>query len=101
MLNWQFKKKSNPSQYDNILMEEVAILEIKIIIPLLLQTPQDGFNRLKRQIMIGDYVLEWGKWMIKERKEKMKMVNEERKRVMKFLISKRLLKGGRGDNFLL
>ena len=39
--------------------------------------------------------------MIKERKEKMKMVNEERKRVMKFLISKRLLKGGRGDNFLL
>ena len=101
MLNWQLKKKSNPSEYDNILMEEVAILEIKIIIPLLLQTPQDGFNRLKRQIMIGDYVLEWGKWMIKERKEKMKMVNEERKRVMKFLISKRLLKGGRGDNFLL
>ena len=42
-------------------MEEVAILEIKIIIPLLLHTPQDGFNRLKRQIMIGDYVLEWGK----------------------------------------
>ena len=43
-------------QYDNILMEEAAqILEIETFIPLLLQTSQDGFNRLKRWIMIGDH----------------------------------------------
>ena len=37
-------------------MEESAqILEIETFIPLLLQTPQDGFNRLKRWIMIGDH----------------------------------------------
>ncbi|KAI9551525.1 hypothetical protein GHT06_021858 [Daphnia sinensis] len=43
-------------KYDNILMEEAAqILEIETFIPLLLQTPQDGFNRLKRWIMIGDH----------------------------------------------
>lgn len=43
-------------KYDNILMEEAAqILEIETFIPLLLQNPQDGFNRLKRWIMIGDH----------------------------------------------
>ncbi|XP_030854514.1 RNA helicase aquarius isoform X2 [Strongylocentrotus purpuratus] len=43
-------------QYDNILMEESAqILEIETFIPLLLQNPEDGFNRLKRWIMIGDH----------------------------------------------
>ncbi|XP_034238562.1 RNA helicase aquarius isoform X1 [Thrips palmi] len=43
-------------KYDNILMEESAqILEIETFIPLLLQTPQDGFSRLKRWIMIGDH----------------------------------------------
>lgn len=43
-------------KYDNILMEESAqILEIETFIPLLLQTPQDGMNRLKRWIMIGDH----------------------------------------------
>lgn len=43
-------------RYDNILMEESAqILEIETFIPLLLQNPQDGFNRLKRWIMIGDH----------------------------------------------
>lgn len=42
--------------YDNILMEESAqILEIETFIPLLLQNPMDGFNRLKRWIMIGDH----------------------------------------------
>lgn len=42
--------------YDNILMEESAqILEIETFIPLLLQNPRDGFNRLKRWIMIGDH----------------------------------------------
>ena len=36
-------------KYDNIIMEEAAqILEIETFIPLLLQTPQDGHNRLKR-----------------------------------------------------
>ena len=36
-------------KYDNILMEESAqILEIETFIPLLLQNPLDGFNRLKR-----------------------------------------------------
>lgn len=43
-------------QYDNILMEETAqILEIETFIPLLLQVPEDGYNRLKRWIMIGDH----------------------------------------------
>jgi len=43
-------------KYDNILMEESAqILEIETFIPLLLQTPKDGYNRLKRWIMIGDH----------------------------------------------
>ncbi|XP_057663610.1 RNA helicase aquarius [Diorhabda carinulata] len=43
-------------RYDNILMEESAqILEIETFIPLLLQNPHDGFNRLKRWIMIGDH----------------------------------------------
>ena len=43
-------------RYDNILMEESAqILEIETFIPLLLQTPMDGVNRLKRWIMIGDH----------------------------------------------
>lgn len=43
-------------RYDNILMEEAAqILEIETFIPLLLQNPMDGFNRLKRWIMIGDH----------------------------------------------
>lgn len=43
-------------QYDNILMEESAqILEIETFIPLLLQNPEDGHNRLKRWIMIGDH----------------------------------------------
>lgn len=43
-------------KYDNILMEESAqILEIETFIPLLLQNPLDGFNRLKRWIMIGDH----------------------------------------------
>merc|ERR1719312_939069 len=43
-------------KYDNILMEESAqILEIETFIPLLLQNPEDGTNRLKRWIMIGDH----------------------------------------------
>ena len=43
-------------QYDNILMEESAqILEIETFIPLLLQNPDHGSNRLKRWIMIGDH----------------------------------------------
>ncbi|CAL4185042.1 unnamed protein product [Meganyctiphanes norvegica] len=43
-------------QFDNILMEESAqILEIETFIPLLLQNPEDGRNRLKRWIMIGDH----------------------------------------------
>ncbi|XP_017468597.1 PREDICTED: intron-binding protein aquarius [Rhagoletis zephyria] len=43
-------------RYDNILMEESAqILEIETFIPLLLQNPLDGYNRLKRWIMIGDH----------------------------------------------
>lgn len=43
-------------QYDNILMEETAqILEIETTIPLLLQNPENGVNRLKRWIMIGDH----------------------------------------------
>lgn len=44
-------------QYDNILMEESAqILEIETFIPLLLQNPEFGHNRLKRWIMIGDHL---------------------------------------------
>ncbi|KAA0204074.1 hypothetical protein HAZT_HAZT008066 [Hyalella azteca] len=43
-------------QFDNILMEESAqILEIETFIPLLLQNPEDGRNRLKRWVMIGDH----------------------------------------------
>lgn len=43
-------------QYDNILMEETAqILEIETTIPLLLQNPENGVNRLKRWVMIGDH----------------------------------------------
>merc|ERR1719264_1725687 len=43
-------------KYDSILMEESAqILEIETFIPLLLQNPEDGTNRLKRWIMIGDH----------------------------------------------
>ncbi|KII74383.1 Intron-binding protein aquarius [Thelohanellus kitauei] len=43
-------------QYDNIIMEEAAqILEIETFIPLLLQNPHDGYNRLKRIILIGDH----------------------------------------------
>jgi len=43
-------------RYDNILMEEAAqILEVETFIPLLLQDPNDGRNRLKRWIMIGDH----------------------------------------------
>jgi intron-binding protein aquarius len=43
-------------KYDNIIMEESAqILEIETFIPLLLQNPMDGHNRLKRWIMIGDH----------------------------------------------
>ena len=35
-------------KYDNILMEESAqILEIETFIPLLLQNPQDGYNRYR------------------------------------------------------
>ncbi|CAH1406700.1 unnamed protein product [Nezara viridula] len=43
-------------KYDTILMEESAqILEIETFIPLLVQEAEDGFNRLKRWIMIGDH----------------------------------------------
>lgn len=43
-------------KYDNILMEESAqILEIETFIPLLLQNPENHYNRLKRWIMIGDH----------------------------------------------
>lgn len=43
-------------QFDNILMEESAqILEIETFIPLLLQDPDHGRNRLKRWVMIGDH----------------------------------------------
>uniref|UniRef100_A0AC35UID5 Pre-mRNA-splicing factor n=1 Tax=Rhabditophanes sp. KR3021 TaxID=114890 RepID=A0AC35UID5_9BILA len=42
--------------YDNVLMEESAqILEVETFIPLLLQNPREGKNRLKRWIMIGDH----------------------------------------------
>lgn len=37
-------------------MEEAAqILEVETFIPLLLQKPEHGVNRLKRWIMIGDH----------------------------------------------
>uniref|UniRef100_A0A7E4VRV5 Intron-binding protein aquarius n=1 Tax=Panagrellus redivivus TaxID=6233 RepID=A0A7E4VRV5_PANRE len=43
-------------RYDNILIEEAAqILEVETFVPLLLQDPHDGRNRLKRWIMIGDH----------------------------------------------
>lgn len=43
-------------QYDNILMEDSGqILEIETAITLLLQNPENGVNRLKRWIMIGDH----------------------------------------------
>jgi len=43
-------------QFDNILMEESAqILEIETFIPLLLQNPSHGHNRLARWVMIGDH----------------------------------------------
>ncbi|KAF1742476.1 hypothetical protein MXB_1480 [Myxobolus squamalis] len=42
--------------YDNIIMEESAqILEVETFIPLLLQNPHDGYNKLKRIILIGDH----------------------------------------------
>lgn len=48
-LDWAFK-------YDNLLMEESAqILEVETTIPMLLQKPEDGHNRLKRVILIGDH----------------------------------------------
>ncbi|PSC68726.1 Intron-binding aquarius [Micractinium conductrix] len=43
-------------KYDNLLMEESAqILEIETFIPMLLQRPEDGHNRLKRVVLIGDH----------------------------------------------
>ncbi|KAF9115052.1 hypothetical protein BGX27_009079 [Mortierella sp. AM989] len=43
-------------KYDNIVMEEAAqILEVETFIPMLLQEPEDGVNRLKRVILIGDH----------------------------------------------
>ncbi|KAL4443940.1 hypothetical protein ABPG75_011677 [Micractinium tetrahymenae] len=43
-------------KYDNLLMEESAqILEIETFIPMLLQRQEDGHNRLKRVILIGDH----------------------------------------------
>jgi intron-binding protein aquarius len=43
-------------KYDNVLMEESAqILEVETFIPLLLQNPEDGRNRLKRVTLIGDH----------------------------------------------
>jgi len=43
-------------KYDNVLMEEAAqILEIETFVPLMLQNPEDGYNRLKRIILIGDH----------------------------------------------
>ncbi|KAF9919175.1 hypothetical protein FBU30_011136 [Linnemannia zychae] len=43
-------------KYDNIVMEEAAqILEVETFIPMLLQDPEDGVNRLKRVILIGDH----------------------------------------------
>ncbi|KAJ1658990.1 hypothetical protein IWQ61_001861 [Dispira simplex] len=43
-------------QYDTVVMEEAAqILEVETFIPLLLQTPAFGRNRLKRVMLIGDH----------------------------------------------
>ncbi|KAI9307123.1 P-loop containing nucleoside triphosphate hydrolase protein [Cunninghamella echinulata] len=43
-------------KYDNVIMEESAqILEVETFIPLLLQEPEDGENRLKRVVLIGDH----------------------------------------------
>ena len=43
-------------RYDNIVMEESAqILEVETFIPLMLQTPEDGYSRLKRVVLIGDH----------------------------------------------
>ncbi|KAG0055975.1 hypothetical protein BGZ83_006742 [Gryganskiella cystojenkinii] len=43
-------------KYDNIVMEEAAqILEVETFIPMLLQEPEDGINRLKRVVLIGDH----------------------------------------------
>ncbi|ORX52031.1 P-loop containing nucleoside triphosphate hydrolase protein [Hesseltinella vesiculosa] len=43
-------------KYDNVVMEESAqILEVETFIPMLLQEPEDGQNRLKRVILIGDH----------------------------------------------
>jgi len=43
-------------KYDNVLMEEAAqILEVETFVPLMLQNPEDGYNRLKRVILIGDH----------------------------------------------
>lgn len=43
-------------KYDNIIIEEAAqILEVETFIPLLLQDSQDGSNRLKRVVLIGDH----------------------------------------------
>ncbi|KAF9094292.1 hypothetical protein BGX23_002306 [Mortierella sp. AD031] len=43
-------------KYDNIVMEEAAqILEVETFIPMLLQDPEDGVNRLKRVVLIGDH----------------------------------------------
>ncbi|RCH98529.1 hypothetical protein CU098_007622, partial [Rhizopus stolonifer] len=43
-------------KYDNIIIEEAAqILEVETFIPLLLQEPEDGKNRLKRVMLIGDH----------------------------------------------
>lgn len=43
-------------KYDTVIMEEAAqILEVETFIPLLLQEPADGRNRLKRVVLIGDH----------------------------------------------
>ena len=43
-------------KYDNVIMEESAqILEVETFIPLMLQKPLDGINRLKRVVLIGDH----------------------------------------------
>ena len=47
-------KFSNEQQILGFILKESAqILEIETFIPLLLQNPEDGYNRLKRWIMIG------------------------------------------------
>jgi intron-binding protein aquarius len=43
-------------QFDNVLLEEAGqILEIETFIPLMCQNPEDGRNRLKRVVLIGDH----------------------------------------------